>query len=196
MFADDPKAMLARYLDVAHDALLWKLDGLSEFDLRRPLTPTGTNLLGIVKHLAWVELGYLGDVFGRPHGIDLGDDTDEINADMYARADESVAEIMNLFGAAQRHAGETIDALDLDTEGHVPWWGDMNPVTLQWIVIHMATEMHRHLGQIDILREGLDGEVGYRLGGTNLPGPDEFDWPGYVERLQTIADAAAGPVAP
>jgi hypothetical protein len=62
----NPKADLLRYLQDGRDALLWKLDGLSEYDIRRPLTPTGTNLLGLVKHIASVELGYFGDTFGRP----------------------------------------------------------------------------------------------------------------------------------
>ena len=61
------KADLQRYLQAARDALLWKLEGLSEYDVRRPMTPTGTNLLGLVKHLAYVEMGYFGaDV--RPAG--------------------------------------------------------------------------------------------------------------------------------
>ena len=62
----DPKADLHRYLQTARDALLWKLDGLSEYDVRRPMVPTGTNLLGIVKHVASVEAGYFGETFDRP----------------------------------------------------------------------------------------------------------------------------------
>jgi hypothetical protein len=46
MTQSDPKANLHRYLQAAREALLWKLEGLAEYDLRRPLTPTGTNLLG------------------------------------------------------------------------------------------------------------------------------------------------------
>ncbi|NEE26132.1 DUF664 domain-containing protein, partial [Streptomyces sp. SID7982] len=61
MNASAPKDILRLYLQNARDALLWKLDGLSEYDIRRPLTPTGTNLLGLVKHVAGIELGYLGD---------------------------------------------------------------------------------------------------------------------------------------
>ena len=63
---EDPKADLHRYLQVAREAALWKLDGLSEYDVRRPLVPTGTNLLGLVKHVTGVEMGYFGDTFGRP----------------------------------------------------------------------------------------------------------------------------------
>ena len=59
MTESEPKADLRRYLRDARDALLWKLDGLSEYDVRRPLAPTGTNLLGLVKHVTGVEQGYL-----------------------------------------------------------------------------------------------------------------------------------------
>ena len=62
----DAKADLLDYLQGARETLLWKLDGLGEYDIRRPLTPTGTNLLGLVKHQAGGELIYFGDVFGRP----------------------------------------------------------------------------------------------------------------------------------
>ena len=51
--------------------LIWKLDGLEEYDIRRPVTPRGTNLLGIVKHVTSVELEYFGPVFDRPHGLPL-----------------------------------------------------------------------------------------------------------------------------
>ena len=80
-------------------ALLWKLEGLSERQLRWPMTPTGSNLLGIVKHVASMELGYLGDVFGRPSGIPLPwlEPDAEPNADMWATADESAADIVALF---------------------------------------------------------------------------------------------------
>lgn len=184
----DPKAALLRYLTVAHDAVLWKVEGLDEYDLRRPLTPTGSNLLGLVKHLAWVELGYFGDVFDRPHGVELAEyDENEPNADMYARADESSEELLALFGAAHDHAVATIEALDLDAEGHVPWWGDNNPVTLALIVVHMTTEIYRHLGQIDILREGIDGAVGLRDGNLNTAPADDDFWPDYYQQLEEIA---------
>ena len=70
---------------------MWNLEGLSEYDIRRPPTPTGTNLLGLVKHVAGMELGYLGDAFGRPSGEPLPrlEAGAEINADMWATAEES-----------------------------------------------------------------------------------------------------------
>lgn len=187
MQPNDPKSVLFRYFDMAHDALLWKLEGLSDDDVRRPRTPTGTNLLGIVKHLAWVELGYFGDVFDRPTGIEPPENAHEPNGDMYATADESREDVIDLFALARTHAAATVDALDLDAPGHVPWWGDANPVTLQRILVHMIAEVHRHLGHADILREGIDGSVGWREGGENLPDVDADYWPSYRARLEQIA---------
>lgn len=190
----DAKAKLHRYLQVGRDAMLWKLDGLSEYDVRRPLTPTGTNLLGLVKHLASVEYDYFGTTFGRPHDEPLpwmADDA-EPNADMYATIAESRDDILGLYARANAHADATIEALELDTEGHVPWWSDdVNPVTLHWILVHMATETHRHAGHADVVRELLDGTAGLRPEAPNLPDADTEWWRGYVARLEATARAAA-----
>ena len=97
----DQKQIIHRYLGIQRDALLAKLDGLGERDVRWPMTPTGTNLLGLVKHVASVELGYFGEVFDRPSDVPLLwlDDDAEINADMWATADESREEIVALVPA-------------------------------------------------------------------------------------------------
>ena len=192
--AYDAKAKLHRYLQVGREAMLWKLDGLSEYDVRRPLTPTGTNLLGLVKHLASVEYGYFGDVFGRPYedALPWMAEDSEPNADMYAAIDESRDDILSLYQRANAHADATIEALDLDAEGRVPWWGDdANPVTLHWILIHMATETHRHAGHADVVRELIDGAVGFRPAAPNLPDGGDDWWSGYVARVEATARAAS-----
>src|SRR3954469_19757204 len=128
------KADLHRYVQAGRDALLWKLDGLSEYDVRRPLTPTGTNLLGLVKHLAYVELGYFGHTFGRPAEeartwVEDLDDTP--NWDMWATSGESREEIVAFYRRAWQHADATIAELPLDAAGEVSWWGpEPQPVTL------------------------------------------------------------------
>jgi hypothetical protein len=192
--AADPKAMLHRYLDTARDAMLWKLDGLGEYDVRRPLTPTGTNLLGLVKHLASVEIGYFAMTFDRPSGIPmpwLGPDA-EPNADMWATTEESRAAILDLYAQARAHADATIAALPLDAPGRVPWWSDdVNPVTLEWILVHVIAETNRHVGQADILREGLDGAAGLRAGNDNLPDVDAAWWTAYVDQVESAARAAS-----
>ena len=194
MTESDPKADLRRYLQAARDAMLWKLDGLSEYDARRPLTPTGTNLLGLVKHLAGTELGYFGEVFGRPSGEPLpwvADDA-EPNADMWATAEESREQIIGLYHRAWAHTDATIDALDLDAAGHVPWWGDQGEVTLHRILVHMTAETNRHAGHADIVRELIDGAVGMRAGRDNMAPGDADWWDGYRNRLEQVAREVGG----
>jgi uncharacterized damage-inducible protein DinB len=190
----DTKGILHHYLRQARSALLWKLDGVSEYDVRRPLTPTGTNLLGLVKHLAIVEFGYFGDTFGREHGEQFpwDDRNQEPNSDMFATADETRDEVIALYRRATDHADATISALTLDDAGTVPWWpDDVNPVTLHWILVHMIAETNRHAGHADILREEIDGAVGHRLGVDNLPEGDADWWASHVERVEEAARAAA-----
>lgn len=194
MTTSDPKADLHRYLQVAREVLLWKLEGASEYDVRRPLTPTGTNLLGIVKHVASVEAGYLGDVFGRPFGepfpwFSAGA---EPNADMWATADESRQQIIDLYHRVWAHSDETIRLLPLDAQGRVPWWGERGDVTLHRILIHMIAETHRHAGHADIVRELIDGVVGYRAENDNMPEVDRSWWESYRNRLEELARTMAG----
>jgi Protein of unknown function (DUF664) len=194
MTVADPKGTLQHYLDVARDALIWKLDGLSEYDVRRPMTPTGTNLLGLVKHVASVELGYLGDVFGRPSGIPLPwfEDDAEPNADLWATADESRDDILDLYRRARAHSDATIAALDLDAVGRMPWWGEHGEVTLHLILVHMTNETHRHAGHADVVREMIDGAAGLRSYNDNLPDVDAAWWQQYRERVDRAARTAAG----
>lgn len=193
MLGSDPKADLHRYLRTARESLLWKLDGLSEYDIRRPMTPTGTNLLGLVKHVASIELEYFGDVFGRPSGEALpwfGDGA-EPNADMWATADESREQITGLYRRAWAHADATIDALTLDSVGRVPWWpDDRSQVTLHRIMVHVIAETQRHAGHADIVRELIDGIVGLRADNTNMAPVDQAWWEDYRNRLEGVAREA------
>jgi uncharacterized damage-inducible protein DinB len=190
-----PKRTLHRYLQVGREALLWKLDGVSEYDVRRPLVPTGTNLLGIVKHVASVELEYFTLVFGRPADVELPWMTEESapNADMWATADESREQIIDLYHQSWALADATIDALDLDAPGHVPWWGDKGDTTLLHILVHMIAETHRHAGHADVLRETIDGAAGWRADSTNLPGVDTAWWSAHVAEIQESADRFRAP---
>ncbi|HEY6737659.1 MAG TPA: DinB family protein [Actinopolymorphaceae bacterium] len=186
----DPKADLHRYLRSAREALLWKLDGLSEYDSRRPLTPTGTNLLGLVKHVASVEAEYLGDCFGRPFGEPLPwfEEDAEANADMWATPEETREQVTGLYRRVWANSDATIEALDLDAVGEVPWWRpEDRKVTLHRILIHMIAETNRHAGHADIVRELVDGSVGLRAGNDNLPGSDPAWWVDYHERVEQAA---------
>jgi uncharacterized damage-inducible protein DinB len=184
------KETLHDYLSKAREAMVWKLDGLSEYDIRRPLTPSGTNLLGLVKHLSIVEAWYFGKTFDRPFPQELPwwDDDAEPNVEMWATADETRADIVDLYQRACAHADATIEALDLDAPGQVPWW--RNPtVTLHRILVHVIAETNRHAGHADILREQLDGAAGMSPTNSNLPEQDADWWAAYRARVEEAARA-------
>ena len=195
----DAKATLQRYLQEARDAIVWKTDGLSERDLRLPRTPTGTNLLGLVKHCATVEIGYLGPTFGRPWPrpeqvpwfapwIDDAVPEDDPQADFYATESESAAELLELYRQVWEFADRTIAELPLDAPGHVPWWGDDGAVDLHTVLVHLVAELQRHAGHADVVREGVDGAVGLSRRNSNMwTEPD--DRAAYVARLTRIADS-------
>jgi hypothetical protein len=198
MTAPDPKADLHRYLQAARDALLWKLEGLSEYDVRRPMVPTGTSLLGLIKHVASVEFGSLGETFGRPSDEPLPwfEDGAETNADMWATADESREQVVGLYHRAWAHSDATIDALSLDAIGHVPWWpDDRNEVTLHEILVRVVAETNRHAGHADIVRELIDDAAGLREGNENMPPGDRAWWESYRSRVERAAMEAAGKLA-
>lgn len=190
----DDKEILYDYLKRRRSELLAKLDGVSEFDARRPLTPTGTNLAGLVKHVASVQLAYFGEVFGRPADRRVaweqpGAADDD---DMWLQEGESVADIVEFHHYSAAHADATIDALPLDAPGTVPWWAeDHNRVTLQQILVHLVAEAARHAGHADILREQLDGSVGNGATDPNIPGRTTEEWAAFRAQIETAAGSGA-----
>lgn len=186
------KETLHRYLRAQREAVLWKVEGLSERQLRTPMTPSGTNLLGLVKHLSYGEAGYLGLVFGRPAPLATWDWTDaeeDPHADLFATAAESREDVVEGYRQACAHADETITALSLEDTGEVPWWApERRTVTLHQVLVHVLAETARHAGHLDILREQVDGAAGLRAGNTNLP-DDDYDWASYVAKLRGIAES-------
>ncbi|MER7756207.1 DinB family protein [Kitasatospora sp. NPDC097643] len=194
MTVTDPKHDLRIYLQDARDVLLWKLEGLSEYDLRRPLTPTGTNLLGLVKHVTGAEALYLGETFERPFPEPtplwiLGQA--EPNADLWARADESQDDIVGRYRRVWAHSDATIDALPLDATGRLPF-GDRPEQTLHRVLVHLIAETHRHAGHADLVRELVDGTTGQRPDGINTAPGDADWWKTHHARVEQAAREAAG----
>lgn len=184
------KEELKIYLDRARDSLIYKLDGLSEYDLRRPLVPTGTNLLGLVKHCACVEWGYFRLAFGRSHPPIPGweEEEPETNIDMYAGPDESREQILSFYTDARAAADETIDELSLDTTGTVPWWPqERRHPSLHRLMTAVLAELSRHAGHADLVRELIDGAAGIHPTWSNLPDVDGDYWRTYVGKLEEIA---------
>ena len=186
----DLKAELHSKLRASRATMLAKLDGLGEYDRRRPMTPTGTNLLGLVKHLAGLEYGYLGESFGRPAPEPLpwfADGSVWEGADMWARPEESSEYLTGLYRRACAHADETITTLGLDAPGSVPHWPeDRRATTLGVLLIRMVGETAQHAGHADILRELADG-----TGGPDHDAIGEPSWRAYTAQVQAAADTFA-----
>ncbi len=187
MIDEFAKGYLHEELRWARALVVGKLNGLTEYDVRRPLSRTGTNLLGLVKHLTLSEARYFGAIFDRPfpETIPTFDDVGFRNRDhLWVTELESRANIVDAYHRACRHADATIDALPIDAVGHVPWW-PRPEVKLLNVLVHVVTETNRHLGHADILREQLDGAFG------SDPTPpskqDEADWAAHRTTVEQAA---------
>jgi hypothetical protein len=184
------KEHLHDHLRWVREALVWKLDGLSEYDIRRPLTATGTNLLGLVKHSAISESWYFGDVFGRPFPEPLPrwDDEPASEAVFWATEHETRDDIVGLYRRVWEHSDATINALAIDAPGYVPWWRE--EVKLFNIMVHVLSDVTRHAGHADILREQLDGAVGLLVQSEPGHGHDSAFWEARCAQIEQAARAA------
>jgi hypothetical protein len=181
------KQILHDKLREGRAALLSRLDGLGEYDLRRPMTPTGTNLLGLVKHLAGLEYGYLGESLGRPGPETLPwveDGSIWDGADMWALPCESSAELIGLYRRACKHADRVIDELDLDAPARVAHWPEARrDTTLGFLLVRTTAETAQHAGHADIVRELIDGR-----GGPDHNMLDDTSWRDYATRVEAAAE--------
>ena len=182
--ADD----LRRYLQQSRDSVLRSLDGLSEYDVRRPLVPSGTNLLGVVKHLVGIELSYLGSCVGRTPPVTLPWEEDGSiweSADMWATPDQSRDYVLDLYRTAWRHSDESLATLPLDAPAHVTWWSEGNrDTTFGHLVVRVLEDTAHHAGHCDLVRELIDG----RGGRDQADAGDEEWWTAYVAKIQAAAD--------
>ena len=192
---DEIKASLLSRLQGLRYDLLRTLDGLDEYQVRRPMTPTGTNLLGLVKHVASVQLGYFTEVFGRDPGWDQPwfAEGAEPDADLWVPATESRQSVLDLHHHSARMSDQTIAELDLATPGEVSWWpAERRPVTLGLILVEVMQETARHTGQADIVREAIDGRAGMYPGDQNVTPRGREGWAAHVARIEAEARTAAG----
>lgn len=179
---------LRQYLQESRDCVVRALEGLDEYDVRRPLVPSGTNLLGLVKHLAGIELNYFGTCIGRVPPVTLPWEEDGSiweGADMWATADETREHLLDLYRTAWRHSDEPLATLPLDAPAHVPWWREgQRDTTFGHLVVRVVAETAHHAGHCDIVRELIDGRGGPDAGDIG----DAEVWAAYVARIQAAAD--------
>lgn len=190
--AVDPKVIWHEYLQSARDVMLWKLEGLTEYDIRRPLVSTSTNLLGLVRHVTCTEIGYFGVVFGRPFEEPLTWRSDrEVNGDMWVRSHETTQNVVSMYRRVWAHSDETISALPLDAVGEVPWWpeGDRE-LSLAQAMVHVISDVYRHAGHADVIRELVDGAVGSDPRWSNMPAADDTFWTALRDRVEDAARRA------
>lgn len=187
------KVSLHAHLKGARDALIWKVEGLSEADRRRPMTPTGTNLIGMVKHMTWIECWYLCEFFGRERPYLAWEW--EFDAEwghhshMYAKPEESSEELIEAYRAAITAADRTIDELDLDATGH-HWSGDT--VSLRSMLLAVLLDTTRHAGHSDIVRELIDGVTGDRNSSSGFYGAADEEYRSkYLARVRGEIDTPA-----
>jgi uncharacterized damage-inducible protein DinB len=183
----DLKPVLHEYLRNTRALMLAKLEGLSEYDMRRPLVPSGTNLLGLVKHLTGIEYVYLGTSVGRPPAQPLPWEEDGSvweGADMWALPSEASAYLTDLYQQACEHSDESLALLDLDTAAEVPHWAEgQRGTTFGALLVRVVDETAHHAGHADIVRELIDGK-----GGKDANLLDSTGWHEYFGKLQQAAE--------
>ncbi len=194
----EPMQDLLDYLQSAREALVWKAEALDDYDARRPLTPAGTNLLGLVKHLTGVELLYFGWVLGRevPNPPSWLAQDAELFADRWAGQDETHEEIIDGYRRAWTLTDTAVRESTPDTTGLAPWLPEPN-ISLGRILIHVLSETERHAGHADIIRELVDGSVGRSEGDDQLDNTgqgrapaDDAGWRVYRDQVEAAAQQA------
>lgn len=188
-------ARLREYLNDARQAVIFKSGQLTEELARRPMTATGTHILGVVHHLAITEYGYFGLCLNRPVDDPYARkmlELDDPQADFIPPADFSAQQVIDLYQRAVEFADAGFDKLELDSPAEVPWWVHHRQTTLEHLMVHMIAETSRHAGHLDIVRELLDGQVGLRPEAPNLPDYTARQWQEQRDRLQQAADSKRG----
>ena len=190
--AGSEKALLHAHLRLARDNLVFKVEGLSEADRRRPMAPSGTNLIGVIKHMTWIESWYLCDAFGRDRPqLPWEQDVDAsyfMWSDMYAKPEETTDELLAAYQAANDAADASIEGLDLDTIGQHPMG---MALSLRSLLLIVLIDTSRHAGHSDIVRELIDGSTGSRHAPSGFEGANADHQAAYLARVRGEIDTDA-----
>ncbi len=149
------KETLQAFLDYQRATLLQKVSGVSDEDLRRKPTVSSLSLLGLVKHLAYVERSWFQVVFlNRELSVPWA--KEDPDADLRIEPNETTASVLAFFQEAVAESAKIVAESSLDDKAQKS--GD-HP-TMRWILVHMIEETARHVGHADIIREAIDGVTG------------------------------------
>jgi hypothetical protein len=151
----EPIEMIGAFLDFQRATLLWKVSGLTEEELRRPMVPSGTCLLALVKHSAAVETSWFQTKFA---GLDVPNtwSPEDPDGDWRLEPGETAESVIASYVDACAKSRAIVRGAS---------WNDPSKradrqETLGWILCHMLEEISRHVGHADILREQIDGATG------------------------------------
>ncbi|MDW6065957.1 DinB family protein [Streptomyces sp. FXJ1.4098] len=141
--------VLRTFLDYLRTSIATKVDGAPEPQVRTAAVPSGTNLLGLLNHLTFVE-----------RSMFLGDDVTNWQATFQAAPADGVADIVARYRETVERANDVLDGCtDLGAPVPRPRPGRPAP-SVRWALTHMIEETGRHAGHADILRELIDGSTG------------------------------------
>ena len=149
----DEKATLLTFLGYLREALIRKVEDVSEEAARTPLVPSGTSLLGLLRHLAGVELNWFVWAYEGPDLPPWDDDLTPLDG-------ETVAGTVAAYRDAIRRADAVVAACDDLERPGVRSLRETAPPSMRWTLVHMIEETGRHAGHADILREMIDGSIG------------------------------------
>lgn len=148
-------AMVSAMLEYQQDTLPLKIAGLSDVQLRQALVPSGTTLLGIIKHQAYVHRWWFRYVFAGEEVMFPWSESDP-DADWRIEPDDTTEQILALYQEEVGLSRTIIAAASFDD----PARNSERGFTLRRIMLHMIQEIARHAGHIDILAELIDGRTG------------------------------------
>jgi uncharacterized damage-inducible protein DinB len=152
----DEKALLVAFLDFQRDTVLWKISGLTTAQAREPRTPSGMSLLGLVKHLAYVERNWFQARF-LARTVLIPWRSGDPDGDFRVEADDTLEAVIAFYRAEVAESRRIVAAAEsLETVAR----NADRPVSLRWILIHMIEETARHVGHADLMREATDGATG------------------------------------
>ena len=150
--------MLSAFLDRYRETILWKLEGVTTEQASARLVPSASTLLGIVKHLAYVERGWFPIYFaGGPVNYPWAEDEPDPDIDFRVSVTDTIESVSRLYREEIVRSREIVAGASLDDLSKEQ---NRGPRTLRWNMVHMIEETARHAGHADILRELTDGAIG------------------------------------
>jgi hypothetical protein len=149
------RAGLCEFLDMQRDALIDRVQGLSDDDARRAATASSLSLLSLVKHSAiWERRWFQVVVAGRSFEGEWPDVHPQDENAFLLTTDDTVETVVGYYREQIAASREIVASVDLD----VPCaWPEMAHQNVRWVALHMIEETARHAGHADIIRETIDG---------------------------------------